>query len=225
MKRLSRLILSIALLLNAALLAAQTEAMALMLNAVAQTAQQPEAVDMGLSVKWASCNLGATSPEGFGDYFAWAETATKDNYDWSSYSFCGDAPYGMTKYNAGFMLNLQAEAVDDAAAQTLGDGWRMPTFVEMTELVNNTKWEWGALNGVAGYTVTSNINGNGIFLPAAGYKEGGEMHYAGTAGRYWTLTRHPYHPKCAMELFFSPEFHYAYFYRRYRGYPIRPVHL
>lgn len=222
MKIISRLILTIALLLNAALLAAQTEAVSLMMNAVTLTAQ-PDAVDMGLGVQWASCNLGATSPEGYGDYFAWAETVTKDRYGWDNYSFCGDGPYGMTKYNAGFMLNYLAEAVDDAAAVRLGDGWRMPTFVEANELINNTKWEWGELNGVSGYTVTSNINGNSIFIPAAGYMEDGELLHAGTAGRYWTLTRHPYHPKCAMELFFSPEFHYAYFYRRFRGYPIRPV--
>lgn len=186
---------------------------------------QPEAVDMGLTVKWASCNLGATAPEQAGDYFAWGETAAKAEFDWSNYAFSGEGPYGMTKYNKGFLLNYQAEAEDDAAAVNLGDGWRMPTSIEMTELVNNTTWTWGELNGVAGYTVTSNINGNSIFLPAAGYYEGNQLRYAGTAGRYWGQTRHPYHPQCAMELFFSPEYHYVYFYRRFRGYPIRPVIL
>ena len=208
--------------MNAALLAAQSEAVALMLNAPTQAAQ-PEAVDLGLSVKWASCNLGATAPEQAGDYFAWAETATKETYEQGNYAFVGEGPYGMTKYNAGFMLNYLAEAEDDAASVSLGDGWRMPTFVEMTELINNTKWEWGEVNGVAGYTLTSQINGNTIFFPAAGYMESGALQYYGTAGRYWTSTRHPYHPQCAMELFFSSEFHYAYFYKRFRGYPIRPV--
>ena len=194
----------------------------MLLNA-ALLAAQPEAVDMGLSVKWASCNLGANAPEEYGDYFAWAETAPKQEFDWGNYAFSGEGPYGMTKYNAGFKLNYLAEAEDDAAAVRLGDGWRMPTFVEMNELLNNTRWEWCEQNGVAGYKVTSEKNGNSIFLPAAGYMEGSELHYAGTAGRYWSQTRHPYHPQCAMELFFSTEYHYAYFYRRFRGYPIRPI--
>ena len=185
---------------------------------------QPEAVDMGLSVKWATCNLGADAPEGYGDYYAWGETSVKEKYQTETYAFCGEGPYGLTKYNAGFKLNLLAEAEDDAVQAKLGNGWRMPTFVEMNELVQQCDWELTTMNGVAGYKVTSQKNGASIFLPAAGYMEGGELCYGGTAGRYWTAARHPYHPHCAMNLFFSEEFHYAYFSRRYRGFPIRPVY-
>lgn len=186
---------------------------------------QPEAVDLGLSVKWASCNLGADAPEGYGDYFAWGETSAKQEFGWSNYAFCGEGPYGMTKYNAGFKLNYLAEAEDDAVAVRLGGGWRMPTFVEANELVHECDWAWTECNGVPGYKVTSSSTGNSIFLPAAGYREGTELCFTGTAGRYWTATRHPYHPKCAMNLFFSPEYYYAYFYERFRGYPVRPVKL
>ena len=185
---------------------------------------QPEAIDMGLSVKWATCNLGAETPEGFGDYYAWAETSVKEKYQTETYTFCGDGPYGFTKYNAGFKLNLLAEPEDDAVQAKLGTGWRMPTFVEMNEMVQQCDWELTDLNGVAGYKVTSRTTGESIFLPAAGYMEGGELCYPGTAGRYWTSTRHAYHPSCAMNLFFSEEFHYAYFSRRYRGFTIRPVY-
>ena len=196
---------------------------ALLLAAVTVYAQ-PAVVDMGLSVKWASCNLGAEAPEGFGDYYAWAETSVKENYQAETYVFCGEGPYGFTKYNAGFKLNLLAEPEDDAVQAKLGAGWRMPTFVEMNELVQQCDWELTALNGVSGYKVTSRTTGASIFLPAAGYMEGGELCYPGTAGRYWTATRHAYHPNCAMNLFFSEEFHYAYFSRRYRGFTIRPVY-
>ena len=203
-------------------LAAQAEVLMLMMNSALQPAQ-PEAVDMGLGVKWASCNLGATAPEEYGNYYSWAEVAPKGDYLWDTYAYKGEGPWGMTKYNKGFQLNYQAEAEDDAAAATLGDGWRMPTSAEMTELVNNTDWKWGELNGVKGYTVTSQKNGNSIFLPAAGYMDGKELRYAGSAGRYWSQTRHPYHPQCGMNIFFSTEYHYVYFYERYRGYTIRPV--
>ena len=223
MRSTARFLCTIVLMLNAAALAAQTEAVALMLNAVSSMSQ-PEAVDLGLSVKWASCNLGADTPEGFGEYYAWAETSVKERYDKDTYAFAGEGPYGFTKYNAGFKLNYNAEAEDDVVAARLGGCWRMPTFTEMNELVQQCDWALTEQNGVAGYKVTSRTTGASIFLPAAGYMEGGELCYPGTAGRYWTATRHAYHPNCAMNLFFSEEFHYAYFSRRYRGFPIRPVY-
>ena len=181
---------------------------------------QPAAVDMGLSVKWATCNLGADAPEGFGDYYAWGETAVKDEYAADNYSWSANP----TKYTERFILNRQLDAEDDAVRVALGEGWRTPTFAEMNELVQNCDWVWTEQSGVPGYKVSSRTTGGSIFLPAAGYMEGGELLYAGSAGRYWTATRHPYHSNCAMELFFSSDFHYAYFYRRFRGYPIRPVY-
>lgn len=191
----------------------------LALAPAAVSVAQPSAVDMGLSVKWATCNLGADVPQGSGDFYAWGETAVKADYSGDTY-FWSASP---TKYTERFILNRQLDADDDAARARLGGGWRMPTFTEMNELVQQCDWEWTALDGINGYRVTSRTTGGSIFLPAAGYKEGQEVLFAGSAGRYWTATRHPYHANCAMELFFSSDFHYAYFYRRLRGYPIRPV--
>ena len=181
---------------------------------------QPVAVDMGLSVKWADRNLGADAPESYGDYFAWGETAPKENYSWNTYAWGNGA---MTKYAEGFILNRQLDAEDDAAQVRLGCGWRMPTFTEVQELVYQCDWLLVSQNGVTGYKVTSKATGESIFLPAAGYMEGTKRHFPGTAGRYWSATRHPYHPQCGMNIFFSEEFYYAYFYGRFRGYPIRPV--
>lgn len=181
---------------------------------------QPEAVDLGLAVKWATCNLGADTPEASGEYYAWGEIAPKDDYSRESYLLFADA---VTKYRERFILNRQLDAEDDVVQQRLGGGWRMPTFAETNALVQECDWAWTEQNGVPGYKITSRKNGNSIFLPAAGYKEGGELLFAGSAGRYWTATRHPYHWQCAMDLFFSSDFHYAYFYGRYRGYPIRPI--
>lgn len=180
---------------------------------------QPSAVDMGLSVKWATCNLGAETPRGSGDFYAWGETAVKADYSGDTYYWSANP----TKYTERFILNRQLDAGDDAVQALLGGSWRMPTFAEMNELVQQCDWQWTTLDGVNGYRVTSRTTGGSIFLPAAGYKEGQEVLFAGSAGRYWTATRHPYHANCAMELFFSSDFHYAYFYRRLRGYPIRPV--
>lgn len=180
---------------------------------------QPSAVDMGLSVKWATCNLGAETPRGSGDFYAWGETAVKADYSGDTYYWSANP----TKYTERFILNRQLDAGDDAVQALLGGSWRMPTFAEMNELVQQCDWQWTTLDGVNGYRVTSRTTGGSIFLPAAGYKEGQEVLFAGSAGRYWTATRHPYHANCAMELFFSSDYHYAYFYRRFRGYPIRPV--
>lgn len=180
---------------------------------------QPSAVDMGLSVKWATCNLGAETPQGSGDFYAWGETAVKADYSGDTYYWSANP----TKYTERFILNRQLDAGDDAVQALLGGSWRMPTFAEMNELVQQCDWQWTTLDGVNGYRVTSRTTGGSIFLPAAGYKEGKEVLFAGSAGRYWTATRHPYHANCAMELFFSSDYHYAYFYRRLRGYPIRPV--
>ncbi len=180
---------------------------------------QPQAVDMGLSVNWASCNLGADVPEACGDYYAWGETAAKNDFSGDSYYWSSNP----AKYTERFILNRQLDAEDDVVQKQLGGGWRMPTFVEANELVQQCDWEWTSRGGVKGYKVTSRTTGGSIFLPAAGYKDGSDVLFAGSAGRYWTATRHPYHANCAMELFFSSDFHYAYFYRRYRGYPVRPV--
>ena len=223
MKKIFMLIIAAALALPAA---AQTGTPAAS-DAAAATASapRPEPVDLGLSVKWASCNLGATAPEGYGDYYSWAETKVKDDYSWSSYSQTdGDNKHALNKYTVRFALHYVMEPEDDAARVLLGGGWRMPTDPEMRELQQNCDWVWSEKDGVKGYKVTSRINGNSIFLPAAGYMEGKELIAAGSGGRYWTTTRHPYYAWCAQHLFFSIDNQYVYFYGRYRGYSIRPIY-
>ena len=155
-------------------------------------------VDLGLSVKWATYNVGATAPEEYGSYFAWGETTPKTTYNWSTYKYakgsfttltkyCCDANYG---YN-GFTDNLTTlEAIDDAATQNWGGKWRMPTDTEWGELVNQCTWTWtGDYNntGVAGFIVVSKKNSKTIFFPLAG--ESG-LHDLGVSGEYWSSTSH-----------------------------------
>ena len=146
----------------------------------------PEAVDLGLSVKWATFNVGATSPEDYGDYFAWGETETKENYNWATYKWCEGTSTNMTKYNAEDGKTI-LEPADDVAQVYWGEKWRMPSKEEVDELTQQCNWIWTTHNNVNGYKVTG-PNGNSIFLPAAGYKGGGPTYPAGEDGLYWTNT-------------------------------------
>lgn len=157
-------------------------------------------VDMGLpsGMKWATCNIGATSPEDYGDYFAWGETKPKNTYSWSNYRYSNGGLFTLTKYcnnpangYNGYTDNLTTlEACDDAATANWGESWRMPTYRELQELVDVCTSEWVILNGVRGRMFTG-PNGNSIFLPAThwynfGYEEtnyGGEYDYGGC---YWS---------------------------------------
>ena len=153
----------------------------------------PEYVDLGLSVKWATCNVGATTPEDYGDYFAWGETEPKEYYYWDSYKYCNGDQYSMTKYctdsEYGTVDNKTTlELSDDAARVNWGGKWRMPTKAEQDELSNtsNCTWTWTTQNGVTGYKVTSKKNGNYIFLPAAGFRYSDYLNHAGSFGHYWS---------------------------------------
>lgn len=159
-------------------------------------------VDLGLpsGLKWATMNLGAKSPEDYGDYFAWGETKKKDYYDWQSYKWCtSDGTENhtrMTKYCShseyGTVDNkIVLEPNDDAAHVVWGGDWRMPTREEMVELREKCTWEWTSLNRVNGYKVTG-PNGKSIFLPAASamYKDIAAP-LAGTNGDYWTSSVNP----------------------------------
>ena len=158
-----------------------------------------EYVDLGLSVKWATCNVGASKPEEYGDYFAWGETTTKSTYDWSTYKYCNGSSSTLTKYNTdsyyGTVDNkTQLDLSDDAARANWGGAWRMPTDAELTELLEQCTWTWTTQNGIKGYKVTSKSNGNSIFLPAAGYHRGSSLAFAGSDGYYWSsslLTSYP----------------------------------
>ncbi len=143
-----------------------------------------DCVDLGLSVKWATCNVGATTPEEYGDYFAWGETETKDKYSWATYKWGTSS--NMTKYNTTDGKTI-LDPEDDAAQVHWGDKWRMPSKEEVDELTQQCSWIWTTRNNVNGYKVTG-PNGNSIFLPAAGYKGSGPTYPAGEDGLYWTNT-------------------------------------
>ncbi len=158
-------------------------------------------VDLGLSVKWATCNVGATTPEEYGNYYAWGETTPKTTYyDWSTYKYCNGDKYSMTKYctysDYGTVDNKTTlELSDDAAHVNWGGSWRMPTLAEQEELMdtNNCTWRWTTQNGVKGYKVTSKKNGNSIFLPAAGYRYDSNFYGAGNDGGYWSSSLYTYY--------------------------------
>ncbi|MBQ9641466.1 MAG: Ig-like domain-containing protein [Bacteroidaceae bacterium] len=150
-----------------------------------------EAVDLGLSVKWATMNIGANAPEEYGDYFAWGETTAKDTYNWSTYKWCNESPSGvtMTKYctrsSYGTVDNKTIlDLSDDAANANWGGTWRMPTDDELTELRTQCTWTWTTQNGTKGYKVTSKSNDNSIFLPAAGFRYGTSL--SDGSGGYWS---------------------------------------
>jgi hypothetical protein len=153
-----------------------------------------EWIDLGLpsGLKWATCNVGAKTPEEYGDYFAWGETEPKDYYDWSTYKWCdGSSNAMMTKYCDDYFYGsvdnkTVLEASDDAASANWGGSWRMPTNEEYKELRNNCTWTWTNQNGVKGSKVTSNKNGNSLFFPAAGCCDFGALNRAGSYGLYWS---------------------------------------
>lgn len=150
-------------------------------------------VDLGLSVKWATCNLGANSPEEYGDYYAWGETSPKDAFYWDSYKYSnGDK---ITKYltnsEHGVVDNKTVlEKSDDAAYANLGGNWRMPTKAEFDELEKACTWEFTYLNGVYGAMATSTKNGNTIFFPCAGFNDEGKFQSVGSIGGYWSSSLH-----------------------------------
>lgn len=177
----------------------------------------PEAVDLGLSVKWASCNLGASTPEEYGNHYAWGETEPKMDYSsktykwWISFSsltkYCNKSSYG---YN-GFTDNKTVlDPEDDAAAVALGGSWRMATYDEWNELKTKCTWEWTTQNGVKGRLITG-PNGNNIFFPSAGSND------------YWSSSLYTDSPYLAYRGFFGSDYVDLRSGYRYWGLPIRPV--
>ena len=188
-----------------------------------------EYVDLGLSVKWATCNVGATKPEEYGDYFAWGETEPKSTYNWSTYKYCNGSSSTLTKYNTvssrGTVDNKTTlDLSDDAARANWGGSWRMPTDAELTELRENCTWTWTTQNGVYGYKVTSKKNGESIFLPAAGYRYDSSLSYAGSYGYYWSSSLYTDYPYSAWNVdFYSNNVGRSNFLRSY-GFSVRPVY-
>ena len=188
-------------------------------------------VDLGLSVKWATCNVGATKPEDYGSYFAWGETKPKREYTWANYKFreTGDSDYKVTfnkyntKSNRGTVDNKkELDLSDDAARQNWGGTWRIPTDAELTELREKCVWAWTKLGGKNGYKVTSKTNGNSIFLPAAGCRKESGLLYAGSDGSCWSSSL--YDTDHAFPLYFnSKEVCRGYGGYRFLGNTVRPV--
>ena len=164
-------------------------------------------VDLGLpsGTLWATCNVGASKPEGYGNYYAWGETATKTVYDWSTYKWTSGSSSSPTKYTGSSSAEL--ELADDAAYVNWGKNWRMPSKAQFEELIDSsyTTTIWTSINGIYGRKITSKMpgyTGNYIFLPAAGCYNGSSLNDAGADGDYWSRTDDNL-TGCAMGLYFD----------------------
>ena len=148
-------------------------------------------IDLGLSVKWASMNVGADVPSDAGCYFAWGETVELEGSSWSSYRYASGDMYSLTKYNTKSTYGTVdgktvLENIDDAAYSWWGSDWRMPTVDEFRELYNNCDWVWTTQDGMNGYLVKSKVNENSIFLPAAGFYGRNGIIHINELGYYWS---------------------------------------
>lgn len=189
------------------------------------------AVDLGLSVYWAECNLGATSPEKYGYYFAWGEVEPNKYYNWASYKWANGDYNKLTKYCPADEADYWdgegepdgktvLDPEDDAAHVILGGSWRMPTRAEQSELIAKCTWTWDDTK--KGYTVTG-TNGNSIFLPAAGRRSNTDLNVVGSWGYYWSSSLDEYYPGSAFFLYFDSSLVDWYYGRRCRGLTVRPV--
>lgn len=174
-----------------------------------------EYVDLGLSVKWATCNVGAVSQEENGDYFAWGETDVKNKYE--------DENYRYYDKELDDYIDIGTDisgTKHDAARIKWGGNWRMPTEKEIEELIDKCSWKRGKVNGVNGIKFTG-PNGNKIFLPAADSQDGEPLHLGGIFGNYWSATQNE---DCICYLYFDRSLcKKAYEFERYIGQTIRPV--
>ena len=209
-----------------------------------------EYVDLGLKVKWATCNVGAEKPEDYGDYFAWGDTTTKylpgyaqsespqwkngmwDGYTWGTYRFCNETSNSLFKYcsksDYGFdditdTLTILTPA-DDVAHYKWGGNWRMPTQADFEELLNNCDCKYITQNGVKGLKVTSRKDSSkSIFLPVAGYRYGTNLYYIGSNGLYWSSSLNTDYPYDAWNLYFFSGSHGTDSHYRDYGRSVRPV--
>lgn len=186
-----------------------------------------EYVDLGLCVKWATCNVGASKPEEYGDYFAWGETTSKTTYNYSWYKWCNGSYNTFTKYctdssDGTVDNNTVLDQEDDAAAVNWGGNWRMPTAHEMEELVDNCTWTLTTQNDVNGYQVKG-PNGNSIFLPVAGLRTDSSIDRAGSIGCYWSSLLRTDMTQSAKGLYFSSDEVTCGYFGRINGLSVRPV--
>ena len=178
-------------------------------------------VDLGLSVKWATCNVGASNPEDYGNYYAWGETSTKETYYIDN---CPTHGLSISQLQSQGYIDSEGNLTSqyDAARANWGGTWRLPTEAELEELNNKCTWKWTTQNGVNGYKVTG-PNGNSIFLPAAGYRYGSSLDYAGEYGSYWSSTPLESNSSNAYDLDFGSSKHGVYGDDRGIGRSVRPV--
>ena len=172
-----------------------------------------EYVDLGLpsGLKWATCNVGASSPEEYGDYYAWGEIETKSEYDESNSKTIGKS-----------MSDISGNSMYDVARAKWGGSWRMPTKAELEELDSKCEWQWITLNGNKGYKVTG-PNGNSIFLPAAGVRRGSSLESAGEYGNFWSSAPYESYDYRAYDLDFDSSTHTVDWLYRHDGRSVRPV--
>ncbi len=196
---------------------------------VENTHKGHEYVDLGLSVKWATCNVGANKPEEYGDYFAWGETEPKKEYTKKN-----SKTYGKVLRNGVFekpeflsrnknVGNIAGDERYDAVRANWGGSWRLPTKEEIEELLANCTHEWTTQNGKKGRLFTSKKNGKSIFLPAAGYRNGSSLYYAGEYGYYWSATPLESNSNVAYGLLFSSGNAGWDWNFRFDGHSVRPV--
>lgn len=184
-----------------------------------------ECVDLGLpsGIKWATCNVGANSPGDYGYYYAWGETRPKSNYDWRSCFDCLDSTGdSWGTYKIGGKTQISATSGHDTARENWGSSWRIPTFEEFEELRKECRWFWSARNGHAGYVVTG-PNGNSIFLPATGYRDGTDCKHELYYGFYWSSTLCSSYSHFAINMYFDWSRYGTDFGDRSCGLSVRPV--
>ena len=192
-------------------------------------------VDLGLTsgTLWATKNIGAESPEDYGDYFAWGEVSGYDDgktsFSWSNYKWCNGSSSTMTKYctsssygTVDYLTELDLQDGDDVAYEQWGGTWCIPSEAQFKELIDECAWTWTSMNGVSGYKVVSKKNSNSIFFPAAGSRTT-SLSYAGTYGIYWSRSLSADYSYKADDLFFSSSDVYLSDGTRYYGRSVRPV--
>lgn len=190
--------------------------------------QNHEFRDLGLRVKWATCNIGATAPQNNGNYYAWGETEPKQSYDKLAYKWWDADTESYTKYFANSELGegdnkMVLDSEDDVASAVWGGAWRMPTTEEWKELKTQCEWIWREIEGVKGYMVISKNRDNYIFLPSAGYYFEETAHFVETAGYYWASSLKTGSSVDAGYLYFySDKLMYGY-HERYAGHTVRAV--
>ena len=200
----------------------------------------PHTIDLGLDdgTIWACCNVGATAPEEYGDYFSWGETSTKEEYEWTTYMWYEgsgqtedlfawtESENRLTKYNYnedyGVVDNkYELDLEDDAAYMNWGNSWRMPSNKQLAHLLNNTIHEEVTIDDVLGMKLTSKKNGNSIFMPYSGYRKSVGIYFQNYDYKYWTRTLAPNSELQALHAIAMGT--YTCYYPRELGLAVRPV--